>query len=617
MSSTDSFTVTVVESSVTISGTASSNSVKVTVTKTGDKVKARLTLRIPCGPHETDLIDSKDAPMSVSNPLDNLQRDSPPDKMEWRTTARGVDIGPLNPVEFELTDFVADTAPGTANLILEIQVRGVDKVEKTVPVTKLPPPASDNPKVHYFKVNPDYVLEAGTKKVTVSFCVTGYDTVRMYRNNKKVETSELSIKKTGKTTTGFLEDHPSITSAYRFEGKGEFHEKDNSSETRWDTPLYRTVQVISPGWNQIALRQGSPIRLYESDDLIGKERTDADSGARLYGIFRAQDGTYALYSSETGVDDWLPEKGKFKGGSEETLKRGEAPEKMATSPGVVYKNKLWLIGGSSVKSNRHAVGDQIWSYGKHEGEEIGWKKRVPEEGPKKNFSKRMGHACIVVNNEIWILGGYENGKKFNDVWRLSEDNAGNLHLNSFDQQCWGKNGGRCNPAATTLKNSSGETEVWIYGGSEAPQGKGLYDFWVKTEKTVPGKDEKEWQPWKRNTVADIKPDLGVPLGSSLVSYTQSNPAGEEKFDRVFLMGSFSEWATAAQKKVRGNRSSSFLMEWHPGTESWESRPVIDGWQQFRGSNFYMQAVAFHRFIFVWSLQDDDSSEGKLNILVSH
>ena len=87
-------------------------------------------------------------------------------------------------------------------------------------------------------------------------------------------------------------------------------------------------------------------------------------------------------------------------------------------------------------------------------------------------------------------------------------------------------------------------------------------------------------------------------------------------DRLFLLGSFQEWAAdkAGQKRL-GNRISSFIFEWQWGHKVWEVQPVFEGWQQFQGDSFYMQAIAFNRFLFVWSLRSEIDAALKLNILV--
>src|SRR4029078_9288964 len=107
-------------------------------------------------------------------------------------------------------------------------------------------------------------------------------------------------------------------------------------------------------------------------------------------------------------------------------------------------------------------------------------------------------------------------------------------------------------------------------------------------------------------------------GSALVAF----PGADTTRDRLILMGSFLEPAIEkssndpSKNLNAGNRVFSFLFEWNPGTSLWEARPVFDGWQQFQGQNFYMQAVVFNRFLFCWSLQNDAEFRGKLKLLVS-
>jgi hypothetical protein len=115
----------------------------------------------------------------------------------------------------------------------------------------------------------------------------------------------------------------------------------------------------------------------------------------------------------------------------------------------------------------------------------------------------------------------------------------------------------------------------------------------------------------------IVPDPGRPLGSALVAYASDVSAGDGAgYDRLFLIGSFKEWGNGRAGEKLGNRISSFMFEWHSSTSVWEASPVFDGWQQFQGDNFYMQAVAYNRFLFVWSLRPMVDSTLKLNILIS-
>jgi hypothetical protein len=224
---------------------------------------------------------------------------------------------------------------------------------------------------------------------------------------------------------------------------------------------------------------------------------------------------------------------------------------------------------------------------------------------------RMGHACVVFQDTLWVIGGYNNGIAYRDVWQGKEKQDGQLEWSPLQKQCeWV---GRLNPAAATWRNRSGSPEVWIYGGSKDPQSSDpMHDFWSTS-------DGKTWQKMDENRrpPVPIMPDPGAPLASALVAFAQAESSGTAQLDRLFLMGSFKELAIKEKNPNQGNRIFSFLFEWHPGTGLWEGRPVFDGWEQFQGQNFYMQAVVFNRFLFCWSLRNDPEFVGKLNILVSH
>jgi hypothetical protein len=80
-------------------------------------------------------------------------------------------------------------------------------------------------------------------------------------------------------------------------------------------------------------------------------------------------------------------------------------------------------------------------------------------------------------------------------------------------------------------------------------------------------------------------------------------------ERLILLGSFNEWQpnktpNDESEPMVGNRSSSFLFEWRERSRTWESNPVSDGWQQFQGENFSMQALAFNRFLYIYSLDQE-------------
>jgi hypothetical protein len=109
----------------------------------------------------------------------------------------------------------------------------------------------------------------------------------------------------------------------------------------------------------------------------------------------------------------------------------------------------------------------------------------------------------------------------------------------------------------------------------------------------------------------IFPQPGAPLGATLVAYNVTEAATTQ---RLFLGGTFLDPAGPGETS---NRSSSVIYEWQWRNQIWEARPVQDGWERFEGSPFYMQAIAFNSFLFVWSLHTAITASRlpKLNILI--
>ena len=594
------FTIDSTGSTLTIGeGHSSLNQIPIIVTNKGaSQPKVRVTVTVKCGTTPEALLDATTARVvasaSYGSTTDNLSAvSSAADSRSWQTSSRGVPLDADKQLTIKLSGFESNTPPGDALVDVVVQIykdgvwtpaqQAVPEANRTIRVTKKPSGKVTDLKIHYFTVNPDYVLHAGETPVTLSFYVTGFESLVLFRNNQEVENwpSNQHPKNADGSITGTFSDKPSITTAYRLEGRSK------AADDKTEKVRHQNVQVISPGWNQIHLPQGYPARLFVNSDFNptqGKAQSD-----RLYGIFIDKNGDAALYSSATGVDDWRLEPGDF-------------PQGMAMSPGVAYHNKLWLIGGSCV--DPASPGSEVWCYqtvdqdSSEDSKVRNWVKQKMEG----DFPARMGHACVVSQGQLWVLGGYSSPNALNDVWRINDDVKGKPKWESVATKCGWQ--GRVNLAAASFKTVNDDQEIWIYGGSLKPQSGGLYDLWS----TQNGKD------WSKLSTT-IVPDPGTPLGSTLVVYPQSVSAQNDEGDRLFLLGSFLEWA-AGVPGTRGNRVFSSQFEWHGLNLVWEETPVFNGWQQFRGENFYMQAVTFNGFLFVWSLQPGISHTLKLNILVS-
>jgi hypothetical protein len=610
-------------SSVEIGGAEDKNCTVIEVKNdTAGSAKTRVTVAVGCGSQPEDLLSNQDE--SVVTAIYALQggeekelrsvTSSSGSSKSWQTL--GVEVPAGSVLSITLKEFKCETQPGKAKITVTHEVLKTGVWDKTPESPKdctlekkLEKP--DQLRLRYFRVDPDYILHAGSQKVTVSFLATGYDTAFLFRNNEQIKHKEQDGKErdgwsqvkgtaiiNGKETEtkiiqGAIEESPSITSIYRLSlrvtppGTDKEERKESS----------RTVQVMSPGWNRISLPQGSPTRLFavESDFETGKS-------AKLYGIFyrnrysdpkkkRGLRSEAGLYSSANGVDKWdeLP---------------GTVPKGMETSPGVYYGDRLWLIGGSAADSEK--VTNEIWCYQKNESaNEMEWKKSGLQFPPAKSgLPPRFGHSCVVFDNEIWVLGGYDSvGTPFHDIWRINTPDKYKTFAwasETAGQAPWPP---RCLHSSAVVRAGSEET-LWVYGGAATPTGTPYFDLWYKR------KGEKDWKQQLQAPDAKtaIVPDPGKPLGSALVAYSDgAEGAGE----RLMLLGSFAEWKpdkspsfVALDAAKQGNRISSFHFEWQEKKWIWESKPVVDGWQQFGGENFSMQTLAFNRFIYIYTLYGD-------------
>lgn len=91
------------------------------------------------------------------------------------------------------------------------------------------------------------------------------------------------------------------------------------------------------------------------------------------------------------------------------------PLEFAGSPGVVFNKRLYLIGGSRFDPNMRS--NEVYFYD-FTNKIKGWQKLEENAG----FTPRMGHSCVVYNNEIWVMGGSDKNGARDDCWIFSKDN---------------------------------------------------------------------------------------------------------------------------------------------------------------------------------------------------
>ncbi|MFV2015415.1 MAG: kelch repeat-containing protein, partial [Candidatus Heimdallarchaeota archaeon] len=123
---------------------------------------------------------------------------------------------------------------------------------------------------------------------------------------------------------------------------------------------------------------------------------------------------------------------------------------------VVFDSRIWVIGG--INSNQGSgVGNlnDVWS----SVDGVNWNQETSEAG----FSERYGHATVVFDNKVWILGG-SGGNGLNDIWSSADG------INWREESSNAAFPGRMNHRSITF-----DDKIWIISGWST--GSLLNDVW--------------------------------------------------------------------------------------------------------------------------------------------
>jgi len=108
---------------------------------------------------------------------------------------------------------------------------------------------------------------------------------------------------------------------------------------------------------------------------------------------------------------------------------------------VVFNNNIWVLGGY----NNYFRSNAIW----YSSDGVNWSQATTSNA----WTPRISHSTVVFNNKIWVLGGYDATGYLNDVWSSSDGTNWSCVLTNAP---WSK---RYSFGALVY-----DGKIWVFGG---------------------------------------------------------------------------------------------------------------------------------------------------------
>jgi Kelch motif len=126
---------------------------------------------------------------------------------------------------------------------------------------------------------------------------------------------------------------------------------------------------------------------------------------------------------------------------------------------IVFNNKIWLIGGYANSWGKYL--NDVWC----SDDGLSWKCVIDSAA----FSPRIYHSCLVFNGKMWIIGGQERKTLLNDVWSSSD---GVTWVNTKDAAPFSQ---RCSHSGVVF-----DDKMWVIGGRDTGYN-ALNDVWCSSD----------------------------------------------------------------------------------------------------------------------------------------
>jgi hypothetical protein len=519
------------QTSVTLGdGNRDQNRIVINLTNTSDELvsfagfgkRGKFTLTFSVGPGAQDLVRTMEESVDLEIDAPDNWQAQPYKKVRnqavYEFRLPGTVFDPKESKTVTLKDFVCCTNPGSARLQVEFVISDYKTVETDLAVEK----KAAVFELLFFEADPPYIAtESEKRRFTLSWSTVQAGRVILKKNKRTLRTFTAGTGdfENGKKYT-YREEHPDLTDTdYELRA---FDQAD-ASQSR---TIVQTVHVLQSGWHAVAFpRYGYPAVLCSLSDV------------NLYGIF-IKHGDARLCSSKHPFSIW-------------DLENETVPENMATSPGVGFDNRIWLVGGSNVDTDN--CSNRVWAYDAEKGI---WQEH------SAGWPARMGHTCLVFNQRLWIMGGLDtDGNPLNDVHSMDAQGNWQQHKDAP----WDP---RCMAAAVSHNN-----KLWLYGGCAEPYSDPRPDMWVSSNGDT----------WDRYRILpQLENDaLGQPISNTL-----------QVIDgKLHLMGSF-----RAGQTVR-----ALMCVLNEAQRSWFVTPVTHPWDQQGQNTHSLGGDTFNGLLFLRSL----------------
>lgn len=539
--------ISIVEQEIRLGDTVNSKLSLEIANPSGQDVTKVLYLLIP-----TDLVAAEDIDKISFSPaeLAGEIHDDPPEGMtKFRLgAARGIAIVAGGSVTLDLAD-IAAVKIGAQTAQVQWGAHGTPEGYGDVTVDVMG--ADEVPKIIDF-----YPL-----KSVVTYNVSK-DSIQLYWETSKDSVVELFRLETKLAPLAGEPPAPTKTQPYfsdtMYDGAG--LQPYRLTVTAKGKTISRTVfvRVQTPGWNKIACEQGAPMTLL------------SDGGKHLFGIFNTANGS-AIYPLD-------PTKGDL-GQQTKMCQNGKIPTGQEKSPAVFFSNKVFVIGGSQVDASVFSKKVQVYN-----PIEATW----TDQSENVPWSARMGHACVVYDDKLWVLGGFDaNGNTLKDTY-FTQDGIS-----------WQAGKPLVNPVCFHSAQAYGG-DLFVYGGVNSPYGKSYPGLWRST-------DGGDWAEMKFfvGSAQKSDPGFGEPVGTSMSTVllpNQNNKVVEE----LKILATYSEANTAnivsGMYRLQSGGPYYLIQDKDTITE-------LAGWKTVAGPKdtpqpFRLCSIAFSNYIFVQSILDD-------------